>query len=65
MDPFRLMILGSNAAVPANGRFTSHQVLQIHQSLFMIDLLSGVRPPATQSRHNQGAETQSGNSVCL
>ncbi|MGK0364076.1 MAG: ribonuclease Z [Saprospiraceae bacterium] len=43
--PFQLTILGSNSAVPAHGRFTTAQVLQVKNKLYLIDC-----GEATQSR---------------
>ena len=35
--PFQLTILGSNSAIPAHGRFTTAQVLQVKNKLYLID----------------------------
>ncbi len=39
----KLTILGSNAACPANGKYTSAQVLNINEKLFLIDAGEGVQ----------------------
>ncbi len=41
--PFQLTILGSNSAVPANGRFTTAQVLQVKNKLYLIDCGEGTQ----------------------
>ena len=41
--PFQLSILGSNSAVPANGRFTTAQVLQVKNKLYLIDCGEGMQ----------------------
>ncbi len=40
---FELTILGSNAAVPANNRWLSAQVLNIQEQLFLIDCGEGTQ----------------------
>ena len=40
---FELTILGCNAALPANGRHPSAQVLNIHEELFLIDCGEGTQ----------------------
>lgn len=43
MIPFELTVLGSNAALPAFGRFPSAQVLQVSNRLYMIDCGEGAQ----------------------
>jgi ribonuclease Z len=40
---FELTILGSNAAYPANGKFTTAQVLNINEAYFLIDCAEGTQ----------------------
>ena len=40
---FRLTILGSNSAVPANGRYPTAQILQVGKSLFLLDCGEGTQ----------------------
>lgn len=41
--PFNLTFLGSNSAVPAHGRYTSAQVLQVKNRLYLIDCGEGAQ----------------------
>ena len=43
MTPFKLTILGCNAALPTSGRFTSMQILNVNHHLFMIDCGEGAQ----------------------
>ena len=40
---FSVTILGSNSAIPANGRFPSAQVVNIQEQLFLIDCGEGAQ----------------------
>ena len=47
--PFQLTILGSNSAVPANGRYTTSQVLQVKNKLYLIDCGEGTQLRLTEN----------------
>jgi ribonuclease Z len=47
--PFQLTILGSNSAVPANGRYTTSQVLQVKNKLYLIDCGEGTQLRLTEA----------------
>ncbi|MBX2845835.1 MAG: ribonuclease Z [Saprospiraceae bacterium] len=41
LAPFEITILGNNSAIPANGRFPSAQLLNIHDQLLLVDCGEG------------------------
>ena len=51
--PFQLTILGSNSAVPAYGRYTTAQVLQVKNRLYLIDCGEGTQTRLTDYNINR------------